>query len=110
MSRFYFRQDWHNLFHPIVVWDRAPWPEAAPARRIERRRRIALEDDPLALALKTRVGLGYRAHQRAGVNVQGIVDDRLGIPEFDDPAEVHHRDAVGDVAYDRQVMRDEDHR
>ena len=30
---------------------------------------------------------------------------RLGIRGLDDPAEIHHGDAVGDVFYDRKVVR-----
>ena len=37
-----------------------------------------------------------------------VVVDLLRRPELDDVAEVHHRDAVGDVVDDREVVGDED--
>ena len=38
----------------------------------------------------------------------GSVENRFGGAGFDDPAEVHHRDPVGDVPDHRQVVADED--
>jgi hypothetical protein len=37
----------------------------------------------------------------------GAFENCFGGPVFDDLAEVHHRDAVGDVAHHRQVVGDE---
>ena len=35
-------------------------------------------------------------------------EQRLGICRLDDAAEIHHRDAVGDVLHNGEVVRDED--
>ena len=39
-----------------------------------------------------------------------VADDLFGGPDLDDPAQVHHRDPVGDDAGHRQVVGHEDHR
>ena len=49
-----------------------------------------------------------RGHQRGGVRVVGPLENRFGGAGFDDAAEVHHRDPVGDMPDHRQVVRDED--
>src|SRR3712207_8084898 len=47
--------------------------------------------------------------QRAGVGMPRLGQDALGRPVLDDAAEVHHRDAVGDVPGEAEVVRhDED--
>ena len=38
----------------------------------------------------------------------GLLVDVVPRPDLDDLAEVHHRDVVGDVPHDREVVRDED--
>ena len=35
-------------------------------------------------------------------------EQRVGVRGLDDGAEIHHRDAVGDVLYDGEIVRDED--
>ena len=81
--------------------------EAAAARRVDRARHVALEHDPLALR-RSRIGDRHRREQRLGVRVDRPLVELLGRRELDDLAEVHHRDAVGDVAHDAEVVRDED--
>jgi hypothetical protein len=34
-------------------------------------------------------------------------EERVGLADLDDPAEIHHGDAVGDVPHDCKIMRDE---
>ena len=54
-----------------------------------------------------RVGDRHRRQQRDRVGMEraGVQVVRRG--QLDDPAEVHHRDPVADVADDRQVVGDE---
>ena len=56
------------------------------------------------------VGLGDRVEQRPGVRVLRPRQHLVGRAGLDDPPEVHHGDAVGDVLDDRQVVGDEDQR
>ena len=54
-------------------------------------------------------GSGHRhgGEQRLGVGVQRVGVDVVARRDLDDLAEVHHRDAVGDVPHDGEVVRDE---
>ena len=85
---------------------RAAGVEAAPRRRVHGRGDIALEDDALAGA--ARVGHGHGGEQGPGVGVQRPGVERFGRGQLHDLAQVHHPDAVADVADDRQVVRDEE--
>ena len=80
--------------------------EVAAARRVDRARHVALEHD--ALALRQRIGDRHRREQRLGVRMDRPLVELLGRRELDDLAEVHDGDAVGDVAHDAEVVRDED--
>ena len=60
--------------------------------------------------LAYRVGLGDGREQRVRVRVAGVAVDVGGRTDLDDLAEVHDRDAVGDVPDDGQVVRDEQER
>ena len=79
--------------------------EAAARGRIERARHLALQDHAGALGL--RLGHGDRRQQRAAIGMTGRGEQRLGVRGLDDGAEIHHRDAVGDVLDHREVVRDE---
>ena len=48
-----------------------------------------------------------RREQRLGVRVVGAVEHRLGLADLHDPAQVHDRDPVGQVADDAEVVGDE---
>ena len=50
----------------------------------------------------------HRRQQRLRVRMRRLLVDLVLRPDLDDLAEVHDGDAVGDVADDRQVVRDED--
>jgi hypothetical protein len=58
----------------------------------------------------TRVGLRRRFEQADGVRVLRAAEDRRRRSDLDDATEVHDRHAIGDVADDRKLVRDEDHR
>ena len=81
--------------------------EAAARRRVDRRRHVALEDDPPAAPLDLRVRDRDRRQQRDRVRVERPRLSSRRRRQLDDPAEVHHRDPVADVADDRQVVGDE---
>ena len=83
-------------------------PEAAAGRRVRRARHVSLEHDPRALAALGRGLDRHRREERLRVRMHRRVVDLLARPDLDDLAEVHHRDPVGDVADDREVVRDEE--
>ena len=87
---------------------RAARVEAAAGRRRDRVRRLALDLRPRAAAVLARVGDRDRAEQRRGVGVDRLLVELLRRRELDDLAEVHHRDPVGDMAHDGEVVGDED--
>lgn len=51
----------------------------------------------------------YGGQQFAGVLLLRIEEDFVGVAVFDNPARLHHRNAIGEVADDGQVMGDEEH-
>ena len=57
---------------------------------------------------RRRVCSRRRGEQGARVGVQRPRIDLIGEAQFDDVAELHHRDTVGDVAHDREVVRNEE--
>ena len=72
------------------------------------RRHVALQHDALPALPGPGVGQRHGRQQRLRVGVQGLLVDLLVVADLDDAPEVHHRDAVGDVAHHRQVVGDED--
>ena len=60
------------------------------------------------LADGVRFGNGGEEGLGVGVDRGGV--DCVAGGKFDETAEIHHRDAVGDVADDGEVVRDEQHR
>ncbi len=81
--------------------------EATGGGRIERRWRVAAENDAFSLPLHDRVGYGRCRKQRCCIWVLGIEYDRVRRPGLDDLAEVHHGDSVADVVDERQVVGDD---
>ena len=55
-----------------------------------------------------RIGAGNRGKQRPGVGMGGVPVDVVRRREFDNPAEVHDRDPIGDVLHHREIVRDEE--
>ena len=78
--------------------------EAAERRGVDRLGHRA-EDLDLG-ALELGVWDRYRGDERLGVGVLWVGEQLLGGGEFDDLAEVHHRDAVAHVARDGEVVGD----
>ena len=56
------------------------------------------------------VVLGNHRQQRLGVRMLRGGEDLLGGADLDDPSEVHHGDAVGDVPRQAEVVRDDEDR
>src|SRR5690554_6330987 len=92
--------------------DRITWAKArraarmkcATAGRIDRRGDIALEDD--AGLFLGGIGRWNRRQKRLGIRVQRALEELLGGRQFDDPPQIHHRDAIRDMLHDREVMGD----
>src|SRR3954452_10854076 len=103
------RAEWRHLVPaPLRLHVRAACVEAATGWRIGRARQVALKQDGLALTLDHRVGDRHRREERDRVRVERRLVQRLRRRDLDDGAEVHDRDSVRDVAYDGEVMRDEE--
>src|SRR5690606_20272148 len=84
---------------------RAPRVERAAAGDVEQARRQALDRlQRLALLVQP----GQRVEQPDGVRVARCLVHRAGVAVLDDPARVHHRDAVGGLRHHAQVVGDED--
>src|SRR4029079_6745699 len=78
--------------------------EDTTARRIRRARDLPVESDPRRrLPIDRRHG----RQERLRVRVARPTEDRLGIADFLDPAEIHDCDPVGQVANDAEIMRDQ---
>lgn len=86
---------------------RAPRVEVAAGRRVQRAREVAAEHDPAAATLLGRVGHRCRGEQRLRVRVLRRGEQLGGRGLFDDPPQVHHRDAVRQVLHGREVVGDE---
>ena len=52
--------------------------------------------------------IGHGTHQGGGVGVLRLAEDLVGRSKLDELADIHHRDAVGDVAHHRKVVGDEE--
>ena len=64
-----------------------------------------MKDDPLAL--ETRRGQRNGGEQRAGIRMAWIGKQGRTWPDFDDTAEMHHRDAIGNVLDHGEIVRNE---
>ena len=108
MARGQFDQ-WRFLGSTDVLRLPATGTEPAAGWRIDRARYVAGQQDAFALRLvpPVRVGYWYGGHQRDRVRVPGVRVQLVAVGHLHDLAEVHHRDAVADVAYHGEVVRDE---
>ena len=82
--------------------------ESATARRIDRARHVALEDDRVADGS----GLWHRhgREQSLGVGMPRRGEYLLSGPHLDDLAEIHDGDTMRHVLDDRQIVADEEQR
>src|SRR5918999_4653676 len=72
----------------------APRMEAAPARRVDRRRDVALEDDSLLLSGQIGIRDRHRREQGPRVRMLGVLVQSLARCDLGDLAEIHDRDPV----------------
>ena len=84
------------------VWKRQP------LGRVERARDVAAEDDPAPMLLDRRVRDRDGRQQCHRVRVERAAVELGGGGDLDDAPEVHHRDAVADVANRGEVVRDDE--
>ena len=91
-----------------VEGERAAGVERAALGRDDRARQFAARGLDLAAALG-RIELGRGVEQRLGIGMARRGEQRLGRPDLDDLAQIHHRDAVRDVPHQPQVVGDEHH-
>ncbi len=82
-----------------VDGERAARIEAAAAQWVDRAGHIADQYDPLVFLLHHRIGKGDGGEARFGAGVQRIAIRAIPIGQFDDLAELHHRDGVGNVSH-----------
>lgn len=81
--------------------------EGAAGGRVDGAWYVALEECAFFAALGF-VDAWHGGHEGFGIWVEGLVVDLIFGCEFDDTPEVHDGDAVTDVAYDGEVVGDED--
>src|SRR5918996_2231816 len=103
MPGLHFAQDDGSL--AFLSGPGAPPDQAAAGVWVDGCIRLALEGRPSA-PVDGRV-YGHGVEQRAGVGMDGAAKERLRRRRLDDLPRVHDEHAVGDVANDGQVVRDE---
>src|SRR5213592_2701656 len=84
---------------------RAARMKRAARRRMRGRGNVARQHD--ALLAGPRVWLRDRRQERGRVGVARLLIDLRSRRSFDDLAEIHDRDIIGDMTDDGEVMRDE---
>ena len=80
--------------------------EIAAAGRVGGIGDLATEDN--LIFFEAGIGLGHSRQERLGIRMLGVKIERFGIGEFNDFADIHDGDAVGDVLNDAEVVRDEE--
>src|SRR5882757_1331386 len=86
--------------------ERTASDQPAGIRRVDRARDLALK--PQSLAFHAPLRDRRSREQRTRVGMPGIAEDALRRSDLDDAAQIHHRDTVGDVLDDLQVVADEE--
>ena len=88
-----------------------PWAarmEGAPGRWIERAWELGPGREVGKVRARDRGKDGVKERGRVGVARRG--ENFVGATIFDDPAEIHDRDSVGEMIDDREIVADQDHR
>src|SRR5262249_39671688 len=80
--------------------------EGTARRRLQRARQRPLE--PNAGQRRRGSGGRYRREQRLGIRMPWSTEDCVGGTDLADPAQIHHRDLVREVANDAEIVADED--
>src|SRR2546422_760803 len=84
---------------------RAAWMERASGRKVDRAGQLSLDLRTAALEFRIRHRDG--CEKRLGVRMEWLSDYLLRFPELDDSPQVHHRNPVGHVPSDPDVVGDE---
>jgi len=84
--------------------------EPATRRRMGRARDLAGQRHPSPCTLGHNIRLQYGREQGLGVGVARLGEQGVPRGQFDQPSQIHHGDAVADVADDDQVVRHKERR
>jgi adenylate cyclase len=96
----------HRRLAPAALFGvHATCVEMAARGRRDRARHIARQQ--ALFPLHPRVRDRHRSQQRLGVRMQWPGEQRPLVGALDDPAEIHHRDAMADVLDHSKIVRDE---
>ena len=79
----------------------------AARRRIEGARQLSGKNPVRALRIGPRIGHRDGVEQRRRIWMQGRVEQRLAVAEFDDPAEIHDGDPVAEMPDQAEIVADE---
>ncbi len=79
--------------------------KAAAGWRIDRAWNVSGQDDTIAFPAGRRDG--NRRYQRARIRVLRARKNQFAVTYFDDHAQIHNRDPMGQMLHDGQVMADE---
>ena len=85
----------------------APCAETTTRGRVRRTGHITLEHDPSPILPPCRIGDRNCGKERLRVRVRRVVVDLILVALLDDFAEIHHGDAIAEMAHHRQVVSDE---
>ena len=91
---------------PELLTEPASGAEAAAGWWRDRRRNLAFKDESIFGVM--RLNLRHRRDERDGVRVLRLGEDTLHRANFNNLAEVHHSDAVREIADDIKVVADEE--
>lgn len=96
-----------GLLYPApILCVRTTWMKRAARRRRNGRRHIALQDD--AILRGQRVRPWYSRYQCLRIGMPRVFIQYVGICQLHYLSKIHHGDAIADVLYDGEVMRDEE--
>jgi len=97
-----------RLLRTARLRQRTPRAKRAADRRVKGARDFSREDDALPRALHSRVGDGNCGEESPRVRVKGIPVELVARRHLYEVAEVHHADAIGEVADHGEVVGDEE--
>src|SRR5262245_54562271 len=80
--------------------------EFAPAGAASDARHLSLDRDerPALLRIRARNAL----HERFGIGMRRLAEDRLAVPLLHDTAEIHDGETIADMPHHRQVVGDDE--
>ena len=96
----------HTAFVFFLGVQRAAGMKRAAAGRIAGAGHFAGQNHAAGTFFFYRIGFGHGGEQRDGVGMLGVLIQILGIGDFHDPPQVHHRHAVGKMLHHCEVVRD----